>query len=136
MRRLSEEEYFLEYDKYSLNMYSNNQSDLPWNSNDKDVHHEHMRMSRTQKYFKENCYHGIECTATTFLTAFMWRRPLNCVVLVITTHRKPNRVSDGTSTQIKAQMTNKCRIKIVQRELYNVRNTPWGRDRKNRKRIL
>ena len=40
------------------------------------------------------------------------------------------RVSDRTSTQLVAQMINKCRIKIVQKELYNVRDPPWMRDRK------
>ena len=84
----------------------------------------------------ESCYHRIKCTTTTLLAVFMWRRPLNSTALVITTHRKPKRVSDGTGTQIKAQMINKCRIKMVQRELYNVRDLPWGRERKNRERIL
>ena len=65
------------------------------------------------KYLRENCYHHIECTATTFLTAFMWRRPLNSVALATTTHRKPERVSDGIDTQVRAQMTNKCRIKMI-----------------------
>ena len=77
-----------------------------------------------EKYLRESCYHRIECTATTFLAAFMLRRPLNSVVLATTTHRKPERVFDGTSTQVKAQMINKCRIKIVQGELYNVRDLP------------
>ena len=39
-------------------------------------------------------------------------------------------MSDGTSTQIVVQMINKCRIKIVQKELYNVRDPPWMRNRK------
>ena len=34
-------------------------------------------------------------------------------------------VSDGTSTQVAAQMIDKCRIEIVQRELYNVRGPLW-----------
>ena len=129
--RLSEEEYLLGYDKYNLNMYSNDQSDFPWNSSDRDVHHKHIRMRETQKYLRESYYHRIKCTTTTFLATFMWRRPLNSVVLATTTHRKLKRVFDGTGTQIRAQMINKCRIKIVQRELYNVRDPPWGRDWKN-----
>ena len=60
----------------------------------------------------------------------MWIRPLNSVVLVTTTHIKPKRVSDGTSTQVVAQMINKCRIKIVQKELYNVRDPLWIEDQK------
>ena len=61
---------------------------------------------------------------------------MNSVVLATTTHRKPKRVSDKTGTQVRAKMTNKCRIKTIQRELYNVRNLPGGRDRKERERIL
>ena len=37
--RCSKEEYLLEYDKYSSNMYSNNQGGLLGSSSDKDVHH-------------------------------------------------------------------------------------------------
>ena len=75
-----------------------------------------------QKYLRKNCYHRIECTAATFLTAFMWRRPLNSAALATTTHRKPKRVSDGTCTQVMVQMINKCKIKMIQREQYNVRD--------------
>ena len=49
----------------------------------------------------------------------MWRIPLNSVALATTTHRKPKEVSDGTDTRVEAQMINKCRIKIVQKGLYN-----------------
>ena len=54
----------------------------------------------------------------------MLRRPLNSDALTITTQRKPERVFNGTDTQVRAQMINKCRIKMVQRELYNVRDSP------------
>ena len=130
MGRWFEEEYLLGNDKYNSNMYSNNQGDLPRGSSDRDVHHEHTRRSGTQKYLRESCYHHNECTATTFIAVFMWRRPLNSAVLATTIHRKPKRVSDETGTQVRAQMTNKCRIKMVQKELYNVG------DRRNRERIL
>ena len=102
MRGWSEEEYLLRFDKYSSNMYFNNQGDLSRNSSDKDVYHKRIRMMWTQKYLRESCYHHIECTATTFLAAFMWRRPLNSAVLTTTTYRKPKKMSDGTGTQIKA----------------------------------
>ena len=125
-----EEEYLFRYNKYSLNMYSRYHDNLPWSSNDRDVHHEHTRRRGIQKYLRESCYHHIKYTAATFLTAFMWKRPLNSIVLVTTTHKKPKMVSDGTGTQVGAQMTNKCRIKMIQRELYNVKNPSWGRDRK------
>ena len=70
----SEEEYLLVHDKYSSNMYSSNQGDLLGNSSDKDVHHKGIRMMGTQKYLRESCYHRIECTAATFLSAFMLDR--------------------------------------------------------------
>ena len=81
-------------------------------------------MMGTQKYLRESYYHRIECTATTFLAAFMLKRPLNSAVWVTTTHRKPERVSNRTGPQVEAQMINKCRIKMDQRELYNVRDPP------------
>ena len=92
--------------------------------------HEHTRRKETQKYLRESCHHRIKCTATTFLTAFMWRRPLNSTALSTTTHRKLKRVSDGTSTQVKAQMINKCRMKMVQREIYKMKDPPRERGRK------
>ena len=60
----------------------------------------------------------------------MWGRPLNSAVLATTTHRMLERVSDGTNTQVEAQIINECRTKIVQKELYNVRDPPWIGDRK------
>ena len=93
-------------------------------------------MMGTQKYLRESCYHRIECTAATFLATFMLRRPLNSATLATTTHRKPERVSDGTSTQVRAQIINKCRIKIAQRELYNVRGPPWEEDQRKREITL
>ena len=102
MGRLSEEKDILGYDKYSSNMYPNDQSDFPWNSSDRDAHHEHTRRRGIQKYLRESCYHRIECIATTFVAALMWRRPLNSVTLAIATHRKPKNVSDRTGTQVRA----------------------------------
>ena len=103
----SEEEYLLGHDKYVSNTCSNDYNDLPRSSSDKDVYHECPRMMGPQKYLRESCYHRIKCTAATFLTAFMLRRLLNSVVLATTTHRKLKRMSDGTDTQVKAQMINK-----------------------------
>ena len=54
----------------------------------------------------------------------MWKRPLNITVLTTATHIKLEKVSDGISTQVIAQMINKCRIKMVQEELYNMRDLP------------
>ena len=88
------------------------------------MHYKRTKVMGTQKYLRESCYRRIKCITATLLAVLMWRRPLNNVVLAITTHRKPKRVSDGTGTQIRAQMINKCRIKMIQRELYNVRDLP------------
>ena len=109
----SEEEYLLGYDNYSSNTYSNYHGDLLGSSNDKNVYHKRIRMMRTQKYLRESCYHRIECIAATFLVAFMLRRPLNNTALTTITHRKPERVSDGTDTQVRVQIINKCRIKMA-----------------------
>ena len=86
------------------------------------------------KYLRKGSYHRIKCITAAFLAAFMWRRPLNSTVLATATHRKLKNVSDGISTQVIAQMINKCRIKMVQKKLYNVRDLPRRGDRKNSKR--
>ena len=123
MRGWSKEEYLLGHDKYVSNTCSNNHEDLLGSSSDEDTYHEHPRMMGPQKYLRESCYHRIECITATFLAALMLRRLLNSVALATTTHRKPERVSDGTSTQVKAQMINKCRIKMIQGGgIYNVRD--------------
>ena len=86
--------------------------------------HEHIRRQEAQKYLGESCCHHIKCMTATFLATFMWRRSLNSVTLATTTHRKPEKMSDGIGTQVEAQMINKCRIKMFQKELYNVRDPP------------
>ena len=57
-----------------------------------------------------------------FLAAFMLRKPLNNTVLATTTYRKLKNVSDGTGTQVKAQMINKCKVRMAQKEIYNGRD--------------
>jgi len=37
----------------------------------------------------------------------MWRRPLNSATLVTTTHKKPERVFDGTDTQVRDKYSSK-----------------------------
>ena len=86
--------------------------------------YEHTRKKETLKYLRESCHHHIKCTATTFLAAFMWRRSLNSAVMTTTIHRKLEKVSNGIGTQVSAQLINKCRMKMIQRELYNVRDPP------------
>ena len=58
------------------------------------------------------------------MAAFMWRRPLNSATLATTTHRKLENISDGTGTQVRVQMINKCKMKMIQREIYNVKDPP------------
>ena len=120
----SEKEWLLEHDDYSSDVYSSYHGELLGSSNDKNMYHKRIRMIGTQKYLRESCYHRIECTAATFLAAFMLKRPLNSVALTTTTHKKLERVSDGTGTQVRAQMINKCRVKMAQKEVYNARDPP------------
>ena len=71
MGRQSEEEYFLRQAKHISDIDLNNQSDLPRNSNDRDVRHKHTRKMGTQKYLGESCYHRIECSVVNYLAALM-----------------------------------------------------------------
>ena len=99
------------------------QSDIPGSSVDKDICTVNVRDKvGVEKYLRKNCYHRIECFAGNSLAAFMWRRPLNSAALVALTYRGPMRVSNGTSTQVVAWTTDKWRAKIIQRDIYNVRN--------------
>ena len=77
---------------------------------------------RVEKYIRKSCCHHIEYSAANSLAAFMWRRPLNSAVLVASTHKGLVRVSDRTGTQAVAWMIDKWRAKIIQREIYNVRD--------------
>ena len=52
----------------------------------------------------------------------MWRRHLKSEVLATTTYKKPVEVFDGIYTQVISETVDKCRVKTIQRELYNVRN--------------
>ena len=67
---------------------------------DKDTHYERIRRMGARKYLRKSYCHRIECSATNFLAAFMWRRPLNSVTLATPTHRGPEKVSDETDTQV------------------------------------
>ena len=86
------------------------------------------------KYLRKGYYHRIKCSAANFLAALMWKRPLNSATLATSTHRRPEGMSDGTNTQVVAWMINKCTVKIIKTELYNVKDLPWRRDRKFWKR--
>ena len=65
------------------------------------------------KDLRKSCCHRIKCTVTTFLTAFMWRKHLNSDTLVTTTHKEPEEVADGIDTQVKFQMNDKYRVKMI-----------------------
>ena len=43
---------------------------------------------------------------------------MNSVALASSTHRKMGGMSDGTDTQVKIQMINKCRVMMTSRGLY------------------
>ena len=66
----------------------------------------------------------------------MWKNPLNSVVLVAPTHRGSVRVSDGTSTQVVAWMIDKWRVKIIQKEIYNVGDPCGMEDQEIKGKIL
>ena len=65
------------------------------------------------KDLRKSCYHCIKCTVTTFLAAFIWRRHLNSDTFVTITHKVPEEVADGTDTQVKSQMNDNCRVKMI-----------------------
>ena len=88
--------------KHGLNACPFVQSDLLGNSIDGKVHHELTRGMEIQKYLREGCCHRIKCSVANFLIALMWRRPLNRATLVTSTHKRPEGVSDETSTQVVA----------------------------------
>ena len=69
-----------------------------------------------------NC--RIKCKKATFSAALMWRRQVNSVTLASATHRKLRKMSDGTGTQVKVQMVNKCKVLINLRRLYKRRKPP------------
>ena len=60
----------------------------------------------------------------------MWRKPLNSVTLATTTHKDLGKVADRTSTQVRVQMINKWRMKIVQKKIYKVEDSSWKGDGK------
>ena len=62
--------------------------------------------------------------AATSLAALMWRGLANSVALATTTHTKIGEMSDGTGTQVKVQMINKCKALMTSRGLYKRRESP------------
>ena len=58
----------------------------------------------------------------------MWRRRLNNVTLANVTYRGPGKVADGTSTQVRVQMINKCMVKMSKKGLYKLGDSPQKGD--------
>ena len=98
------------------------------------------RMWESLKDLRKSCCHRIICTVTTFLTTFMWRRHLNNETLVTTTHKEPEEVFNGRDTQVKSQMDDKCKVKMMIKRLYNVKNHlcsgDWKNHRKEEKKLI
>ena len=46
------------------------------------------------------------------------------------THRELGKVADRTNTQVGVQMINKWRVKMIQKKIYKVEDSPWKGDRK------
>ena len=65
----------------------------------------------------------------------MWRRHLNSKTLVTTTHTELEDVADGTNTQVKSQMNDKCRVKMIRKELYNIKNPSYKRRKRGRRSL-
>ena len=56
---------------------------------------------------------------------------MNSAALATTTHKKVERVSDGTSTQVGIQIINKCRAMMASRRLYKKGSPHEKRGRKS-----
>ena len=57
----------------------------------------------------------------------MWRIRLNSATLANVTHRELEKVADETSTQVRVQMINRWRVKMIQKGLYKVGDSPRKR---------
>ena len=74
----------------------------------------------------------LNAETATLLVTFMWRRRLNSITLANATHRRPGKVADGTSIQVKVQMINRCRVKMSQKGLYKLRDSPQKKGEKEK----
>ena len=79
---------------------------------------------RFENIWKKTDTTTLNLETATLLAAFMWRRRLNSVTLANATHRGPGKVADGTSTQVRVQMINKCRVKMNYKGLYKLGDSP------------
>ena len=49
---------------------------------------------------------------------------MNSATLANATHKELEKVADGTSTRVRVQMINRWRVKMIQKGLYKVGNSP------------
>ena len=111
-------ECLLERAKYKPNMHPiHNKESFQTNMGNKDKPHKARRRKKRKNV------QGATTTAT-FPAALMWRRQANNVTLANATHRKIRWMSDGTGTQVRVQMVNKCKVLINLRRLYKRRKSP------------
>ena len=81
---------------------------------------------------------------TNVLAALMMKGPLNNMALVAATHRRFEKVADGTSTRVMACTINKWRVKTDWKEVYNGKDPPRmehhekgiGREKKEKTAIV
>ena len=124
-----EEEYLLGYDKYVSNTRSSDYDDLP-----------SMCIINVQGWW--NLINILGKAATTALNVLQllswphlcWENPWTVLSWLPQLTEKLEKVSDRICTQVKAQMINKCRNKMTQGGIYNVRDPPWEGDWKNKKK--
>ena len=55
---------------------------------------------------------------------------MNSAILANATHRELGKVADGTSTQVRVQMINRWRVKMIQKGLYKVGDSSRIRGKK------
>ena len=60
----------------------------------------------------------------------MWRKTLNSVISTTTVHKEPEKMSDGTCTQVKVRWLTSVRLGWSKRKLYMVKDSAWRRDGK------
>ena len=89
-------------------------------------------MEENSKYLRKNYHHHIKYTAATFLAALIWRRPLNSAALAATTHIGLKGVSDRMGAQVGVQVTNKCKLQMTRKSLYNVEKPTGKKGRKKK----
>ena len=105
-------ELTLEYCQISVGPMPHSSGDLSEDFYDKEDPYTRRKDEPRSVYQKSYCFH-IKCPSTTFLAAFMWKRPLNSVTLATATHRGPEKVADGTGAQVATPMVDRWTTKIA-----------------------